>query len=77
MSPSDTAIFWIEYIHRHGKDVLKPPILELTWWQASLLDVYGFILASVIISLYVLFRITIVICKLLSLMLLTKKIKTN
>lgn len=44
MRPLDTAIFWIEYIHRHGKDALRSPILDMPWWQASLLDVYGFIL---------------------------------
>lgn len=53
MSPLDTSIYWIEYIHRHGKDALRSPIVDMPWWQASLLDVYGFIIMSAVLVLYV------------------------
>ncbi|KAJ8667291.1 hypothetical protein QAD02_008953 [Eretmocerus hayati] len=52
MSQLDTAIFWIEYVARHGKDALRSPIVDLPWWQASLIDVYGFLVSSVILALY-------------------------
>ncbi|XP_032453936.1 uncharacterized protein LOC100123458 [Nasonia vitripennis] len=57
MSPMDTSIFWVEYIARHGKDALRSPVVDMPWWQASLLDVYGFILALNLLFLYVLWRL--------------------
>ncbi|XP_029035422.2 UDP-glucosyltransferase 2-like [Osmia bicornis bicornis] len=54
MSPVDTAIFWVEYVGRHG-NILQSPVLHLNWWQRNLLDVYGFILACVALILYVAF----------------------
>lgn len=53
MSPLDTAAFWIEYVARHGKSALRPPVLDLAWWQASLLDVYSFIISVIFITLFV------------------------
>ncbi|CAK9814493.1 UDP-glucosyltransferase 2 [Anthophora plagiata] len=47
MSPMDTAIFWIEYVGRHGY-ILQSPAVHLTWWQQGLWDVYGFVLASLL-----------------------------
>lgn len=52
MKPIDTAVFWVEYIARNGKDALKSPSVDLPWWQNSLLDVYGFILAMVLLTVY-------------------------
>lgn len=51
--PLDAAIYWVEYIHRHGKDALRSSIIDMPWWQASLLDVYGFILISISFILFV------------------------
>lgn len=53
MSPIDTAAFWIEYVHRHGKDSLRSPIVDMPWWQTSLLDVYAFIVGSVLLVLLI------------------------
>ncbi|KAL7306833.1 hypothetical protein TKK_0000994 [Trichogramma kaykai] len=45
MSAMDSAIYWIEYTIRNGPIVLRPPSLNLTWWQLGLIDVYGFLTA--------------------------------
>ena len=53
MSPMDTAAFWIEYVARHGKKCLRSPLVDMPWWQASLLDVYAFIGIVSVVILYV------------------------
>ncbi|XP_058804715.1 UDP-glucosyltransferase 2-like isoform X2 [Phymastichus coffea] len=57
MNATDTASFWIEYIIRNGPNVLRSPALELEWWQLHLLDVYGFILASIVLTTILLYCI--------------------
>ncbi|XP_058790295.1 UDP-glycosyltransferase UGT5-like isoform X2 [Phymastichus coffea] len=57
MPPLETAIYWIEYIHRHGKNALKSSIEDMPWWQASLLDVYAFIAGSFLIALYIFIKL--------------------
>ncbi|XP_046736276.1 UDP-glucosyltransferase 2-like [Diprion similis] len=52
LSLQDTAVYWIEYILKHGEDSLRSPALKLTWWQVALLDVYGCILTAFLIVLY-------------------------
>ncbi|XP_003700629.2 UDP-glucosyltransferase 2 [Megachile rotundata] len=52
MSAVDTAIYWIEYVARHGK-ILQSPAIHLSWWQVHLFDVYGFMLACIVLILYV------------------------
>ncbi|XP_033219244.1 UDP-glucuronosyltransferase 2B31-like [Belonocnema kinseyi] len=42
MNPKDTAVFWTEYVIRHG-NVLRSPAIDLKWYQVHLLDVYGFL----------------------------------
>ncbi|KAJ8667742.1 hypothetical protein QAD02_009405 [Eretmocerus hayati] len=44
MKPLDAAVFWVEYIARHGKKALRSPIVDMPWFQAKLLDVYAFLL---------------------------------
>ncbi|XP_043268666.1 UDP-glycosyltransferase UGT5-like [Venturia canescens] len=53
MSAMETATFWVEYIIRNGPDAVKSPAADLTWWQIELLDVYGFLIASAIILIYI------------------------
>ena len=58
----DTAAFWIEYVARHEKGTLKAPVVDMPWWQSSLLDVYAFILSVlvlILIIIYYLLKITI------------------
>ncbi|XP_017754841.1 PREDICTED: UDP-glucuronosyltransferase 1-9-like [Eufriesea mexicana] len=50
MSAIDTAIYWIEYVARNGY-FLRSPVIDLTWWQRNLLDVYGFLLACLLLIL--------------------------
>lgn len=57
LTPLDTAVYWVEYIHRHGKDALRSPIIDMPWWQASLVDIYGFITLSIGFILYVIVKI--------------------
>ncbi|KAJ8680731.1 hypothetical protein QAD02_016518 [Eretmocerus hayati] len=54
MAPIDTAVFWIEYVARHGKKCLRSPIVDMPWWQANLMDVYTVILIVPLIALYLL-----------------------
>ena len=52
MSAMDTANFWIEYIIRNGADVLRSPAIDLYWYQAELLDIYGFLVLSGLAIIY-------------------------
>ncbi|XP_023246023.1 UDP-glucuronosyltransferase 2A1-like [Copidosoma floridanum] len=57
MKSMDMATFWIEYVIRNG-NIMKSPALELSWWQLTLLDVYGFLLTCLAIAFTVLYRVT-------------------
>ncbi|XP_058804711.1 UDP-glucosyltransferase 2-like [Phymastichus coffea] len=39
-SPREAVNYWVEYVIRHGKNVLRSPALDLEWWQFELIDVY-------------------------------------
>ncbi|XP_043264519.1 UDP-glucosyltransferase 2-like [Colletes gigas] len=56
MSAVDTAVYWVEYVARNG-NVLQSPAIYLSWWQLHLFDVYGFVLASIAVLLYVVIRV--------------------
>ncbi|KOC60177.1 Ecdysteroid UDP-glucosyltransferase [Habropoda laboriosa] len=47
MTAIDTAIFWVEYVARHGY-ILQSPAVHLAWWEQGLWDVYGFVFAGLI-----------------------------
>lgn len=53
MNPKNLAVFWIEYIARHGKNALRSPLVNMPWWQVSLLDVYGFIILVILSILFI------------------------
>lgn len=55
MSPMERAIFWIEYTIRNGPDVLRSPVLDYSWWQLALIDIYGFTLSIIILIITVSF----------------------
>ncbi|KAJ8954696.1 hypothetical protein NQ318_011389 [Aromia moschata] len=43
VEPLDLAMYWVEYVIRHGwASHLKDPSLNLTWYQLYLVDVIGF-----------------------------------
>lgn len=52
-SAMDTAAFWIEFVIRNGKDSMRSPALDLTWWQEALLDVYAVTLAGLFCVVYI------------------------
>ncbi|XP_034948011.1 uncharacterized protein [Chelonus insularis] len=64
MSAMDTAIYWVEYVARHGS-ILKSPATELSWWQYYLIDVYGFFLACILIALYIIKVVMKLTCRLI------------
>ncbi|XP_076167851.1 UDP-glucosyltransferase 2 isoform X2 [Ptiloglossa arizonensis] len=49
-SATDTAVYWIEYIIRHGANALRSPAMNLKWWQVELFDVYAFLLLVALVS---------------------------
>lgn len=58
-TPQQRALFWIEYVLRNSKikkNYLRPASVDLKWYQLLLLDVIGFLLAS-IIALYMILKI--------------------
>ena len=52
LSAEDTAVYWTEYIVRHGANALRSPAMNLTWWQIELLDVYAVFLFATLAVLY-------------------------
>ncbi|XP_058806793.1 UDP-glycosyltransferase UGT5-like isoform X2 [Phymastichus coffea] len=58
-SAMDTAAFWIEFVIRNGKDSLRSPAMDLTWWQLALLDVHAIAIAGILTTVH----ITILILK--------------
>ncbi|KAG8268484.1 UDP-glucuronosyltransferase 1-1 [Homalodisca vitripennis] len=61
MSPADSAVFWVEYVLRHGgAHHLRSAATQLSWYKLALLDVLAAVLAvvaTIIILLFVLRRI--------------------
>ncbi|KAF6200760.1 hypothetical protein GE061_005205 [Apolygus lucorum] len=57
MSPVEEAVYWVEYVLRHGS-VLRPASADMPFYQVYLLDVLGAILLLIILSIYML-KITI------------------
>lgn len=51
MTALDTAVYWVEYVARHGY-ILQSSAIDLNMFQQSLLDVYGFMALSVVTVLY-------------------------
>ena len=49
--PLDTAVWWTEYVLRNGDtSFLKPLGIHQTWYERRLLDVWAFILTTLIIT---------------------------
>lgn len=52
------AVWWIEYVIRHkGARHLRSPILDIPWWQYFMLDVIGFLLAVLSVTLLALYLV--------------------
>lgn len=65
MTPSETAVYWIEYVLRHnGAPHLRWAGLDLSFWSYHNLDVFGFMAAIVLIVLYFIkFLISCLFCR--------------
>ncbi|CAH1156164.1 unnamed protein product [Phaedon cochleariae] len=54
MTGIEKAIWWTEYVLRHkGAPHFRNPIIDLPYYQYYLLDVFGFLIASLLISLWI------------------------
>lgn len=52
--PSDLAVYWIEHVIKYGgAPHLQSAGVKLSWYQAYLLDVIGFLVAIFSIVIYV------------------------
>lgn len=49
LTPLDTAIYWIEYVIKHGENALRSPAMDLRWWQLEMLDVAAILLLVAVI----------------------------
>jgi glucuronosyltransferase len=48
----EKAVFWTEYVLKHGGKDLRPSINDLYWWQSNLLDVILVISLPMTLALY-------------------------
>jgi len=64
--PLDRAMWWTEYVMRHGgAKFLRPPSIDLAWHQYHLLDVIGFIVIVVFIVTFIFIRCVMCCCRFL------------
>jgi glucuronosyltransferase len=62
-SALDTAIFWTEYVIRHGgAPHLRSAAVELSWYQYLLLDVITLMLGTILILVLAVKQLFRVIC---------------
>lgn len=59
MKPVDTAVWWIEYVLRHGGDTpfLMPDAVHQTWYERRLLDVWFFVYVVLLVSVALVFYV--------------------
>lgn len=75
-SPLELAVFKTEYLMRHkGAPHLRPPYLDLYWWQLALLDVFAFLAFGCLGVAVVMYKAARIVAGLL--MPKDKKRKTN
>ncbi|CAH0625488.1 unnamed protein product [Chrysodeixis includens] len=54
LSPMDTAVFWIEYVARNqGKVYMKPPTVDLPFYEYFLLDVISVVALLIIVTIFI------------------------
>lgn len=54
MTAIDTAVFWTEYVIRHGGTNIRSHAMDLSWWQIALLDVYATLFSAAILAVFLL-----------------------
>ncbi|XP_048381756.1 UDP-glucuronosyltransferase 2A2-like isoform X3 [Stegostoma tigrinum] len=64
MSPLERAVFWIEFVMRHGgAQHLRPEAHSLSWYQYHCLDVIAFLFICLVIILFVLKKCCMFCCR--------------
>ncbi|KAM9630885.1 UDP-glucuronosyltransferase 1A1-like isoform 4-T4 [Morphnus guianensis] len=62
--PLDLAVHWVEFVMRHkGAPHLRPAAHDLNWIQYHSLDVIAFLLAVVLLSLFISFKCCLFCCR--------------
>lgn len=66
MTPAESVVYWTEYVVRHkGAPHLKSLAFDVTWYQYYTLDVITAILATVLVTVYIVGKtLQTCICKL-------------
>uniref|UniRef100_A0A1B6IH48 UDP-glucuronosyltransferase n=1 Tax=Homalodisca liturata TaxID=320908 RepID=A0A1B6IH48_9HEMI len=63
MTPADSAVFWVEYVLRHGgAHHLRSAATQLSWYQLALLDILAAIVAVVVVLFLVLRKLLSLVC---------------
>lgn len=58
LSPTDQAIWWVEYVIRHnGARHLRPATLDLHWTQYYLIDVAAFVITVISVIVFVAYKL--------------------
>lgn len=57
MSAMDTAIYWIEYIARHGGKHLHPSSVDLPFYRYFMLDAFVIIMSFFGILFFIMYKI--------------------
>lgn len=58
MNALDTALFWTEYVLKHGNGTnIASPAIDLDFYQYFLLDVIGVVLSTLLFLFYSVFQI--------------------
>lgn len=55
--PLDEGVYWIEYLLRHGPDSLRTTAISLTWYQYLLLDVILAIIISIVLTIFIVYKL--------------------
>ena len=62
--PLDLAVHWVEFVMRHkGAPHLRPAAHDLNWIQYHSLDVFAFLLAVVLLSLFISVKCCMFCCR--------------
>ncbi|XP_078452141.1 UDP-glucuronosyltransferase 1A5-like isoform X1 [Lampetra planeri] len=61
--PIDRAVFWVEFVMRHGAEHLRVAAHHLTWYQEAGFDVAAFLLAAIVLVTSVLTALITICCR--------------
>ena len=62
--PLDRAVWYIEHLIRYPGmiDYIHPPVHDLAWYQYAMLDVLAFLFSSLLLFLFLLYKLSRCIC---------------